>query len=116
MNRRSFLGNAIAGLAASGFLTQMRGWAQATTNANGLNLPIGFQSYVFREEISQKPQERRERGKIHSTVPDRASNDATKPKVRQECRLFRSEVRTVLALIEEHNAGLEQEALLIPFS
>ena len=57
MNRRSFLGNAIAGLAASGFLTQMRGWAQATTNANGLNMPIGFQSYVFREEISQKPQE-----------------------------------------------------------
>ena len=35
----------------------MRGWAQATTNANGLNMPIGFQSYVFREEISQKPQE-----------------------------------------------------------
>jgi hypothetical protein len=57
MNRRSFLGNAIAGLAASGFLTPMRGWAQATTNANGLNMPIGFQSYVFREEISQKPQE-----------------------------------------------------------
>ena len=57
MNRRSFLGNAIAGLAASGFLTQMRGWAQATTNAKGLNIPIGFQSYVFREEISQKPRE-----------------------------------------------------------
>ena len=57
MNRRSFLGNAIAGLAASGFLNPMRAWAQATTNANGLNLPIGFQSYVFREEISQKPQE-----------------------------------------------------------
>jgi DNA-binding beta-propeller fold protein YncE len=57
MNRRSFLGNVIAGLAASGLLAQVRGWAQATTNANGLNLPIGFQSYVFREEISQKPQE-----------------------------------------------------------
>ena len=57
MNRRTFLGNAIASLAASGFLTPMRGWAQATTNANGLNMPIGFQSYVFREEISQKPQE-----------------------------------------------------------
>src|SRR6516225_9663380 len=57
MNRRTFLGNTIAGLAASGFLTQMRGWAQATANANGLNMPIGFQSYVFREEISQKPQE-----------------------------------------------------------
>ena len=39
------------------FSHQMRGWAQATTNANGLNMPIGFQSYVFREEISQKPQE-----------------------------------------------------------
>src|SRR5512133_1493722 len=49
MNRRSFLGNAIAGLAASGILTQMRGWAQATTNDNGLSMPIGFQSYVFRE-------------------------------------------------------------------
>ena len=57
MNRRSFLGNAIAGLAASGFLTQMRGWAQAATDANGLNMPIGFQSYVFREEISRKPRE-----------------------------------------------------------
>src|ERR1041385_1997795 len=57
MNRRTFLGNAIPVLAASGFLTPMRGWAQATKNANGLNMPIGFQSYVFREEISQKPQE-----------------------------------------------------------
>ncbi|HEV2208423.1 MAG TPA: hypothetical protein VG167_06575 [Verrucomicrobiae bacterium] len=42
MNRRTFLGNAIAGLAASGVLTAMRGWPQATTNANGLNMPIGF--------------------------------------------------------------------------
>ena len=55
MNRRSFLANTITGLAASGFLTQMRGWAQPTTNANRLNIPIGFQSYVFRDEISQKP-------------------------------------------------------------
>ena len=55
MNRRSFLGKAIAGLAASGFLTQMRAWARAATNADSLNMPIGFQSYVFREEISQKP-------------------------------------------------------------
>ena len=70
MNRRSFLGKAIAGLAASGFLTQMRGWAQATTNANGLNMPIGFQSYVFREEISQKPQETMGRmAKLQSTPP-----------------------------------------------
>lgn len=57
MNRRSFLGQAIGGLAASGVLAQMRGWAQATTDADRLKLPIGFQSYVFRDEISQKPQE-----------------------------------------------------------
>src|ERR1041385_2100947 len=57
MNRRSFLRNAIAGFTATQFLTQMRGWAQGSTNVNGLNMPIGFQSYVFREEISQKPRE-----------------------------------------------------------
>lgn len=57
MNRRTFLGKAITGLAASGFLTHLRGWAQATASASALNMPIGFQSYVFRDEISQKPQE-----------------------------------------------------------
>ena len=57
MNRRSFLGNAAAGLAASGLLTQMPASVFAMSNANGVNMPLGFQSYVFREEISQKPQE-----------------------------------------------------------
>src|ERR1051325_372758 len=55
MNRRSFLANAITGLAASELLTPIRGWAQGSTNASGRNIPIGFQSYVFREEISQDP-------------------------------------------------------------
>jgi len=57
MNRRSFLGNAAAGLAASGLLTQMPASVLAMSNASGVNMPLGFQSYVFREEISQKPQE-----------------------------------------------------------
>ncbi len=57
MNRRTFLGNVISGLATSGLLTQICGCAQATRKASGLNLPIGFQSYVFREEISQRPEE-----------------------------------------------------------
>ena len=57
MNRRSFLGKTMAGLAASGFLTPVHGWAQAAAKASRLKLPIGFQSYVFRDEISQKPRE-----------------------------------------------------------
>src|SRR5215469_8064429 len=57
MNRSSFLAKSITGLAASVFLTHMRGWAQTTASANSFSLPMGFQSYVFRDEISQKPQE-----------------------------------------------------------
>ena len=57
MNRRSFLGNAAAGLAASGLLTSIPAAVFAMAKKKGINMPIGFQSYVFRDEISQKPQE-----------------------------------------------------------
>ena len=57
MNRRSFFGNAAAGLAASGLLTQFPASVLAMANKKGVKMPLGFQSYVFREEISQKPQE-----------------------------------------------------------
>jgi sugar phosphate isomerase/epimerase len=57
MNRRSFLGNAAAGLAASGLVTSIPATVFAWANNKGIKMPIGFQSYVFREEISQKPKE-----------------------------------------------------------
>lgn len=55
MNRRSFLGNAAAGLAATGLLSQIPQSVFALANAKGINMPIGFQSYVLREEISKQP-------------------------------------------------------------
>ncbi|MBS1600894.1 MAG: sugar phosphate isomerase/epimerase [Bacteroidetes bacterium] len=57
MNRRSFIGQATAGLAASGLLAQIPARALALGKYAGINMPIGFQSYVFRDEISQKPHE-----------------------------------------------------------
>ncbi|MFI5153746.1 MAG: sugar phosphate isomerase/epimerase family protein [Chitinophagales bacterium] len=57
MNRRSFFGNAAAGLAASGLLTQIPARVLAMAKNKGIDMPIGFQSYVFREEISLHPQE-----------------------------------------------------------
>ena len=57
INRRTFLGNAAGGLAACGWLTPMRAAAHAIADANGLDIPLGCQSHVFREEISQKPRE-----------------------------------------------------------
>jgi len=57
MNRRTFLGNTAAGLAAAGWLTPMRAAAHALADADGIDIPLGFQSYVFREEICQKPEE-----------------------------------------------------------
>ncbi|HLK29975.1 MAG TPA: sugar phosphate isomerase/epimerase [Puia sp.] len=57
MNRRSFLGSAAAGIAASGLITTIPSRLLAMANNKGIKMPIGFQSYVFREEISQKPQE-----------------------------------------------------------
>lgn len=57
MNRRSFLGNAAAGLAASGLASSIPAAVLAMTKNKGINMPLGFQSYVFRDEISQKPHE-----------------------------------------------------------
>jgi len=57
MNRRLFFGNAAAGLAASGLISTIPAAVLAMANKKGINMPIGFQSYVYREEISQKPQE-----------------------------------------------------------
>ncbi|MBX3009815.1 MAG: twin-arginine translocation signal domain-containing protein, partial [Melioribacteraceae bacterium] len=57
MNRRSFLGNAAAGLAASGFLASIPNVLTAMSRSKGINMPIGFQSYVFRDVIGQQPEE-----------------------------------------------------------
>ncbi|MBL7762455.1 MAG: sugar phosphate isomerase/epimerase [Chitinophagaceae bacterium] len=54
MNRRSFLGNAAVGLAAAGFLPDA---ILAMTNRKGINIPLGFQSYVFRDVIGKQPAE-----------------------------------------------------------
>lgn len=57
MNRRSFLGNTAAALAATGLASAIPASLLATTNKKGINMSIGFQSYVFREEISNHPHE-----------------------------------------------------------
>jgi len=57
MNRRSFLGNAASGLAASGILTSIPSAVFAMSKRKGIDMPIGFQSYVFRDVIGQKPGE-----------------------------------------------------------
>src|SRR5688572_27078649 len=57
MNRRSFLGNAAAGLAASGFLSSFPQSVFAGSFKKGIKIPLGFQSYVYRNEIGQKPEE-----------------------------------------------------------
>src|SRR5438045_2655536 len=57
MNRRSFLGKAAASLAASGLASSIPAAVLAIKNNKGIDMPIGFQSYVFRDEISQKPHE-----------------------------------------------------------
>jgi sugar phosphate isomerase/epimerase len=56
MNRRSFLGNVAASLAATGLASTIPSGIFAMKN-KGIDMPIGFQSYVFREEISQQPRE-----------------------------------------------------------
>jgi len=55
MNRRSFLGKAAAGFAASGLASTIP--AAVLAMNKGINMPIGFQSYVYREEISKEPHE-----------------------------------------------------------
>jgi sugar phosphate isomerase/epimerase len=56
MNRRSFLGNvgAIAGL---GLVPAIPEKVLALANFKGVGMPLGFQSYVFRKEISDSPHE-----------------------------------------------------------
>lgn len=55
MNRRSFLGTAAAGVAASGLLSSIPDPVLAM--AKRVNMPLGFQSYVFRNEIAMTPNE-----------------------------------------------------------
>lgn len=55
MNRRSFLGKAVMGAAATGLASAIPTSVFALAKKNGINMPIGFQSYVFREEISSQP-------------------------------------------------------------
>src|SRR4051794_8812305 len=57
MNRRSFLGKAAVSLAASGLASTIPAAVLAIKKNKGIDMPIGFQSYVFRDEISQKPHE-----------------------------------------------------------
>ena len=57
MNRRSFLGSAAASLAASGFISSIPSTLLAMSNAKGIDMPIGFQSYVYRDVIGLKPEE-----------------------------------------------------------
>ncbi|HMH31709.1 MAG TPA: TIM barrel protein [Puia sp.] len=57
MNRRSFIGNAAAGFAASGLVGAIPATVLAMANKKGVNMPLGFQSYVYRDAISQKPEE-----------------------------------------------------------
>ncbi|HVU84219.1 MAG TPA: TIM barrel protein [Chitinophagaceae bacterium] len=54
MNRRTFIGNTAAALTASSLLAPA---ITAMANKKRINMPLGFQSYVFRDEISQHPQE-----------------------------------------------------------
>ncbi|HLA52385.1 MAG TPA: TIM barrel protein [Flavitalea sp.] len=57
MNRRSFLGNTAAGVAGSGFLGLIPAGLLAMAKRKGINMPLGFQSYVYRDVIGQKPEE-----------------------------------------------------------
>jgi sugar phosphate isomerase/epimerase len=57
MNRRSFLGNATGAVAAVGLLSQIPGNLFAMSHFKGIDMPLGFQSYVYRDVIALKPQE-----------------------------------------------------------
>lgn len=57
MNRRSFLENTAAGLASSAMLSAIPGDLLAMLTGKGINMPLGFQSYVYRQVIGQKPEE-----------------------------------------------------------
>lgn len=55
MNRRSFLGNAATGFGAAALLNAIPNSLQAMANSKGIAMPLGFQSYVYRQVIGQKP-------------------------------------------------------------
>ena len=57
MNRRSFLGKTAGTLAATGLASTLPASVFALTNNYGIDMPIGFQSYVFRDEIGKTPHE-----------------------------------------------------------
>lgn len=57
MNRRSFLGKAAVGVATVGLASSIPAPVFAIAKKKGIHMPLGFQSYVFREEISSQPHE-----------------------------------------------------------
>jgi sugar phosphate isomerase/epimerase len=57
MNRRSFLNTTALGVAGSGLLSSIPASLLAMLKMKGLDMPLGFQSYVFRDVIGQQPAE-----------------------------------------------------------
>ena len=55
MNRRSFIGTSLSGVCAGGMLSQIPSTLYAFDYFKSVNIPIGFQSYVLREEINANP-------------------------------------------------------------
>ena len=53
MNRRKFIENSAASLAAVGIFSQIPNSLFAMPNYKGIKIPIGYQSYVLREEINK---------------------------------------------------------------
>jgi sugar phosphate isomerase/epimerase len=53
MNRRQFLEKSTLSLAAAGLLSQLPGSLYASTGGKLVKVPIGFQSYVLKEEIGK---------------------------------------------------------------
>ena len=53
MNRRKFIENSAASLAAVGILSHLPNSLFAMPNYKGIKIPIGYQSYVLRDEINK---------------------------------------------------------------
>ena len=53
MNRRKFIENSAASLAAVGIFSQIPNSLFAMSNYKGIKMPIGYQSYVLRDEINK---------------------------------------------------------------
>jgi len=53
MNRRKFIENSAASLAAVGIFSQIPNSLFAMPNYKGIKIPIGYQSYVLRDEINK---------------------------------------------------------------